>query len=117
MHDGFFDIKYWYLTTEEMFFSNWDLGGSPYDEPAPKSYTEFNPSNYVKNWNTPIMVIQGGIDYRVPYEQGQEAFQAAQLRGLKSKFLYFPNENRWVLNPQNGLFWQREFFEWLKETL
>ncbi len=116
-HDGLFDMKSWYLTTEELFFANWDLGGSPYDEPLPKSYTEFNPSNYVKNWNTPIMVIQGGIDYRVPYEQGQEAFQAAQLRGLKSKFLYFPNENHWVLNPQNGLVWQREFFEWLKETL
>lgn len=116
-HDGLFDMKSWYLTTEELFFAKWDLGGSPYDEPIPKSYTEFNPSNYVKNWNKPIMIIQGGIDYRVPYEQGQEAFQAAKLQGLKTKFLYFPNENHWVLHPQNGLVWQREFFEWLKETL
>lgn len=116
-HDGLFDMKSWYLTTEELFFANWDLGGSPYDQPTPKSYTEFNPSNFVSKWNKPIMIIQGGIDYRVPYEQGQEAFQAAQLKGLKSKFLYFPNENHWVLQPQNALVWQREFFEWLKETL
>lgn len=116
-HDGLFDMKSWYLTTEELWFANWDLGGSPYDQPTPKSYTEFNPSNYVNNWNKPMMIIQGGIDYRVPYEQGQEAFQAAKLRGLKTKFLYFPNENHWVLHPQNGLVWQREFFDWLKETL
>ncbi|MDN3607050.1 S9 family peptidase [Kaistella yonginensis] len=116
-HDGLFDMKSWYLTTEELFFAKWDLGGSPYDEPTPKSYTEFNPSNYVNKWNKPMMIIQGGIDYRVPYEQGQEAFQAAKLQGLKAKFLYFPNENHWVLHPQNGLVWQREFFDWLKETL
>ncbi|KEY19624.1 S9 family peptidase [Kaistella antarctica] len=116
-HDGLFDMKSWYLTTEELFFAKWDLGGSPYDEPIPKSYTEFNPSNYVNKWNKPMMIIQGGIDYRVPYEQGQEAFQAAKLKGLKAKFLYFPNENHWVLNAQNGLVWQREFFDWLKETL
>lgn len=116
-HDGLFDMKSWYLTTEELWFANWDLGGSPYDNPVPKSYTEFNPSNYVNKWNKPMMIIQGGIDYRVPYEQGQEAFQAAKLKGLKTKFLYFPNENHWVLQPQNGLVWQREFFEWLKETL
>ncbi|MDQ0475702.1 S9 family peptidase [Chryseobacterium sp. MDT2-18] len=116
-HDGLFDMKSWYLTTEELFFAKWDLGGSPYDNPVPKSYTEFNPSNFVNKWNKPMMIIQGGIDYRVPYEQGQEAFQAAKLQGLKAKFLYFPNENHWVLHPQNGLVWQREFFEWLKETL
>ena len=116
-HDGLFDMKSWFLTTEELWFAKWDLGGSPYDNPTPKSYTEFNPSNYVNKWNKPMMVIQGGIDYRVPYEQGQEAFQAAKLQGLKTKFLYFPNENHWVLHPQNGLVWQREFFEWLKETL
>ncbi|WHF52276.1 S9 family peptidase [Chryseobacterium gotjawalense] len=116
-HDGLFDMKSWYLTTEELFFAKWDLGGSPYDNPIPKSYTEFNPSNYVNKWNKPMMIIQGGIDYRVPYEQGQEAFQAAKLKGLKAKFLYFPNENHWVLHPQNGLVWQREFFAWLKETL
>lgn len=115
-HDGLFDMKSWALTTEELWFANWDIG-SPFEKPLPKAYTEFNPSNFVEKWNKPIMIVQGGIDYRVPYEQGQEAFQAAKLRGLKTKFLYFPNENHWVLHPQNGLVWQREFFEWLKETL
>lgn len=115
-HDGLFDMKSWYLTTEELWFANWDLG-SPWEKPLPKAYTEFNPSNFVDKWNKPIMIVQGGIDYRVPYEQGQEAFQAAKLRGLKSKLVYFPNENHWVLHPQNGLVWQREFFDWLKETL
>lgn len=115
-HDGLFDMKSWYLTTEELWFANWDLG-SPWEKPLPKAYTEFNPSNFVDKWNKPIMIFQGGIDYRVPYEQGQEAFQAAKLKGLKSKLVYFPNENHWVLHPQNGLVWQREFFDWLKETL
>lgn len=116
-HDGLFDMKSWYGTTEELWFANWDLGGNYWQNPQPKAYTDYNPSNFVEKWNTPIMVIQGGIDFRVPYEQGQEAFQAAKLKGLKTKFLYFPNENHWVLHPQNGLVWQREFFEWLKETL
>lgn len=116
-HNGLFDMKSWYGTTEELFFANWDLGGSYWQKPQPKAYTDFNPSNFVNNWNKPMMVIQGGIDFRVPYEQGQQAFQAARLKGLKAKFLYFPNENHWVLHPQNGLVWQREFFEWLKETL
>ncbi|OCK51540.1 peptidase S9 [Chryseobacterium sp. CBo1] len=115
-HDGLFDMKSWYLTTEELWFANWDLG-SPWEKPLPKAYTEFNPSNFVDKWNKPIMIVQGGIDFRVPYEQGQEAFQAAKLKGLKSKLVYFPNENHWVLHPQNGLVWQREFFDWLKETL
>ncbi|UFH31812.1 S9 family peptidase [Chryseobacterium sp. C-71] len=115
-HDGLFDMKSWYLTTEELWFANWDLG-SPWEKPLPKAYTEFNPSNFVDKWNKPIMIFQGGIDFRVGYEQGQEAFQAAKLKGLKSKLVYFPNENHWVLHPQNGLVWQREFFDWLKETL
>lgn len=115
-HDGLFDMKSWYLTTEELWFANWDLG-SPWEKPLPKAYTDFNPSNFVEKWNKPIMIVQGGIDFRVPYEQGQEAFQAAKLKGLKSKLVYFPNENHWVLHPQNALVWQREFFDWLKETL
>ena len=115
-HDGLFDMKSWYGTTEELWFANWDLG-SPWENPLPKAYTDFNPINFVDQWNKPIMVIQGGLDFRVGYEQGQEAFQAAKMKGLKTKFLYFPNENHWVLHPQNGLVWQREFFDWLKETL
>lgn len=116
-HDGLFDMKSWYGTTEELWFANWDLGGSYWQKDQPQAYTKFNPSNYIDQWNTPIMVIQGGIDFRVPIEQGLQAFQAAQLKGIKSKLLYLPNENHWVLHPHNGLVWQREFFGWLKETL
>ena len=119
-HAGIFNTQSMYGTTEEVFFTNWDLGGAYWDKnntSAQKSYKEFNPINWVNNWNTPIFIIQGGIDYRVPIGQGQEAFQAAQLKGIKSKFMVFPEENHWVLKPQNGLVWQREFFKWLKETL
>jgi dipeptidyl aminopeptidase/acylaminoacyl peptidase len=119
-HCGVFNMQSMYGTTEEVFFTNWDSGG-PYWEKnnaaAQKTYTQFNPANNVDKWNTPIFVIQGGIDYRVPIGQGQEAFQAAQLRGIKSRFMVFPEENHWVLKPQNALVWQREFFKWLKETL
>lgn len=116
-HNGLFDMKSWSLTTEELWFANWDLGGNLFSNPLPKGFTEFNPSNYIQKWNKPMMIIQGGIDFRVPYEQGQGAFQAARLKGLKTKFLYFPDENHWVLKPHNALVWQREFFDWLKETL
>lgn len=119
-HDGIFDWRAMYGTTEEMFFVNQDLGGAYWDEnnvAAQKSYNQFNPVNFVKKWDTPIMIIQGGKDYRVPIEQGLGAFQAAQLQGIKSKLLFFPSENHWILKEQDGLVWQREFFKWLKETL
>lgn len=119
-HDGIFNWKSMYGTTEELFFVNWDLGGAYWDKnnvDAQKAYTEFNPVEKVGQWNTPIMIIQGGKDFRVPIGQGLEAFQAAQLRGIKSKLLYFPEENHWVLDNQNSLVWQLEFYKWLKETL
>lgn len=116
-HCGLFDLKSWYGTTEELWFAHWDIGGPYWGKNPHKSYEQFNPSNFVDQWNSPIMIIQGGLDFRVPIEQGQQAFQAAQLKGLKSKFLYFPNENHWVLHAQNGILWQREFFNWLEETL
>lgn len=119
-HCGVFNLESMYGTTEEVFFTNWDSGG-PYWEKdnaaAQKTYNQFNPKNLVDKWNTPILVIQGGKDYRVPIGQGQEAFQAAQLRGIKSRFLLFPDENHWVLKPQNAMVWQTEFYKWLKETL
>lgn len=119
-HCGVFNLQSMYGTTEEVFFTDWDSGG-PYWEKdnavAQKTYTQFNPINLVSKWDTPILIIQGGKDYRVPIGQGQEAFQAAQLRGIKSRFMLFPEENHWVLKPQNALVWQREFFGWLKETL
>lgn len=119
-HCGVFNLQSMYGTTEEVFFTDWDSGGPYWDKnnaAAQKTYNEFNPINLVSKWDTPIMIIQGGKDYRVPIGQGQEAFQAAQLRGIKSRFVLFPDENHWVLKPQNALVWQREFFKWLTETL
>lgn len=115
-HDGLFDLKSWYGTTEELWFANWDIGAY-WDAANAKVYKEFNPSEYANKWNTPILIIQGGTDFRVGIEQGLQAFQLAQLKGIKSKLLYFPEENHWVLKAQNALVWQREFFQWLKETL
>jgi dipeptidyl aminopeptidase/acylaminoacyl peptidase len=119
-HDGVFNTQSMFGTTEEVFFSNWDFGGAYWEKNnavAQKAYTTFNPMTLVEKWNKPILIIQGGKDFRVPIGQGQEAFQAAQLRGIKSRFLYFPEENHWVLKPQNAQVWQGEFFKWLKETL
>ena len=119
-HCGVFNLESMYGTTEEVFFTNWDSGGPYWDKnnaAAQKTYNQFNPKNLVDKWNTPILIIQGGKDYRVPIGQGQEAFQAAQLRGIKSRFLLFPEENHWVLKPQNAQVWQSEFYKWLKETL
>jgi dipeptidyl aminopeptidase/acylaminoacyl peptidase len=119
-HDGVFNTQSMFGTTEEVFFNYWDFGGAYWEKDnavAQKTYTTFNPANFVGKWNTPILIIQGGIDFRVPVGQSQEAFQAAQMLGLKSRLLYFPEENHWVLKPQNAMVWQREFFKWLKETL
>lgn len=118
-HDGIFDFKSNYGTTDELFFSNWEMGGNYWDKNnliSQKSFSQ-SPSNFVDKWNTPILIVQGGKDYRVPIEQGQQAFQAAQLKGIKSKLLYLPEENHWVLSPQNALVWQQEFFKWLDETM
>ena len=119
-HDGVFNTQSMFGTTEEVFFNNWDFGGAYWEKDnavAQKTYTTFNPASLVEKWNRPILIFQGGKDFRVPIGQGQEAFQAAQLRGIKSRFVYFPEENHWVLKPQNAQVWQREFFKWLKETL
>ena len=118
-HDGLFDLKSWAGTTEELWFANWDIG-LPYwskDKSVQKNYNLYSPSNFVDKWNTPILIIQGGKDFRVPIEQGLQAFQAAQLKGIKSKLLYLPDENHWVSSAQNALVWQHEFFRWLDETL
>lgn len=119
-HDGVFNLKSMYGTTEELWFVNWDFGG-PYWEQgnaaAQNVYEKFDPSKLVDKWNTPIMIVQGGKDFRVPIGQSLEAFQAAQLRGIKSKLVYFPDENHWILTAQNALVWQNEFFKWLDETL
>lgn len=116
-HDGLFNMTSWYGTTEELFFANWDLGGPYWEEQNKKSYEEFSPHKYINNWDTPILIIQGGKDFRVPPGQGLEAFQAAQLKGLKSRLLYFPDENHWILQAQNAMIWQSEFYKWLEDTL
>ncbi|PKK35383.1 S9 family peptidase [Siphonobacter sp. SORGH_AS_0500] len=118
-HDGIYDFRSMYGTTDELFFENWEKGGPYWDKKnavAQRSFSQ-SPSNFVDKWDTPIFIIQGGKDYRVPIEQGLQAFQAAQLRGIKSKLLYLPDENHWVLSPQNAIVWQREFYQWLEETL
>ena len=118
-HDGTFDFRSMYGTTDEMWFENWDKGGPYWDKSnaaAQRSFSQ-SPSNFVDKWDAPILIFQGGKDYRVPIEQGQQAFQAAQLRGIKSRFIYLPDENHWVLNAQDALVWQHEFFQWLEETM
>ena len=121
-HNGVFDLKSMYGTTEEIFFTNWDAGGAWWEtnnKAAQKTYSKFDPSSteLVNKWNTPMLIYVGGHDYRVPMGQGQEAYQILQLKGIKSRFIYFPEENHWVLKPQNSVIWHTEFFKWLKETL
>lgn len=116
-HDGAFNLESMYGATEEIFFVNFDYKGPYWDAKYRKAYTEFNPMRYVDKWDTPIYMIQGDKDFRIPTNQALEAFTAAQLRGIKSKLLFFPDENHWVTKPQNSLVWHREFFSWLKETL
>ena len=116
-HCGLFNLESWYGSTEELFFANFDIGGPYWKVPKPKSYDAFSPHKKVQNWDTPLMVIHGGKDFRVPETQGMEAYTAARSMGLKSRFLYFPEESHWVLSSQNGLVWHREFFKWLEETL
>lgn len=118
-HAGIFDFKSMYGTTEELFFENWEKGGAYWElnnEIAQKSFNK-SPSNFVQNWDTPIMVIHGSKDFRVPESQGMQAFQSARLRDIKARLLIFQDENHWILKPQNALFWQREFYKWLEETL
>ncbi len=115
-HCGMFNLESWYGSTEEMFFANHDLGGSYWDEKNSKSYNT-SPHKFVKNWDTPIMIIHGGNDFRIPYTQAMEAFNAAQLQNIPSKFLYFPDETHFVVKPQNAILWQREFIGWLDQWL
>ena len=118
-HDGMFNLEAQYLETEEMWFANWDLGGSFWDKNnkvAQRSYAT-SPHKFVQNWDAPILVIHGGLDFRISYTQGMQAFDAALLKGIPAEFLFFPNENHWVLKPQNGILWQRTFYNWLDRWL
>jgi dipeptidyl aminopeptidase/acylaminoacyl peptidase len=118
-HNGMFNLEAQYLETEEMWFANWDLGGPFWDKnnkTAQWSY-ENSPHKFVQNWDTPLLVIHSELDYRVIASQGMSAFNAAILRDIPAEYLYFPDENHWVLRPQNGILWQRTYFNWLDRWL
>jgi dipeptidyl aminopeptidase/acylaminoacyl peptidase len=114
-HDGIFDNRAMAYETEELWFDEWEQGGTPYDNP--ENYERFNPANHVAKWRTPMLVIHGGLDYRIPYTQGLAAFTALQRRGVESRLLYFPDENHWVLKPANSLQWHQTVEDWLKRWL
>lgn len=118
-HAGIFNFEQQYVTTEEMFFEDWDIGGPYWDKSnkaAQRSYS-FSPHLFVDKWDTPILVIHGEKDFRIPFTQGMGAYNAAIMKGIPAQFLYFPEENHWVMQPQNGILWQRVFKQWLDKWL
>ena len=117
-HDGIFNLEQQYVETEEMWFPQWDLGG-PYWEKndITRSTYATSPHLFADKWDTPILCIHGEKDYRILYSQAVSAFQAARLRGVPAELLLFPDENHWVLKPQNGILWQRTYFNWLDKWL
>jgi dipeptidyl aminopeptidase/acylaminoacyl peptidase len=114
-HDGIFDERMMYYATEELWFPEWDMGG-PYWV-NPEGYEKDNPANHVDKWQTPMLVIHGALDYRVPLEQGIATFTALQRRGIPSQFLYYPDENHWVLSPANSIQWHETVLAWLARWL
>jgi dipeptidyl aminopeptidase/acylaminoacyl peptidase len=114
-HDGIFDQRSMYYSTEELWFPEWENGGPYYEKP--QNHEKFTPSAHVTNWRTPMLVIHGEQDFRVPLEQGIATFTALQRRGIESRLLVFPNENHWVLKPNNSLLWHRTVFGWLDAHL
>lgn len=116
-HCGLFNLESWYGTTEEIFFANEDIGGAYYGEKIPEGYIKNSPHRKAHKWDTPMLIFHGEKDFRVPLNQGMEAFQVLQLKGIESKLVTFPEENHWVLSPQNGIVWHREFYTWLDKYL
>ena len=116
-HAGVFNLESMFAATEEIFFANHDLEGPYWQDPKPKSYAAFSPHRFVQNWDTPILIIHGQKDFRVPVTESMQAFTAAQLQGVPSRLVYFPKESHWILSPQNGILWQRLFFDWLDRYL
>jgi dipeptidyl aminopeptidase/acylaminoacyl peptidase len=119
-HDGAFNLESMYTDTEEVWFSNWEYDDAFWNKDqtanAKKTYDN-SPHKFVDKWDTPILCIHGEKDYRINYNQGMGAFNAARLRGIPAELLIFPDENHWVLKPQNGILWQRTFFNWLDRWL
>jgi dipeptidyl aminopeptidase/acylaminoacyl peptidase len=111
-HDGVFDTRMMGYSTEELWFDEWEHRGTPFDHP--ENYERFNPVRHVAKWKTPMLVVQGGLDFRIPLEQAIGTFTALQRRGIESRFLYFPDENHWVLKPHNSVLWHDTVNAWLK---
>jgi dipeptidyl aminopeptidase/acylaminoacyl peptidase len=118
-HDGIFNMEMQYLETEEKWFANWDMGGAYWDKSNATAQQTFanSPHKFVDQWDTPILCIHGEKDYRILANQGMAAFDAARMRGIPAELLIFPDENHWVLKPQNGILWQRTFRNWLDKWL
>jgi len=114
-HDGNLDERAAYYDTEELWFPEWEHGGTPWENP--EGYEKQNPVNFVKNWKTPMLVVHGALDYRIPYPQGIATFTALQRRGVPSEFLFFPDENHWVLKPLNSIQWHDAVISWLDRWL
>jgi dipeptidyl aminopeptidase/acylaminoacyl peptidase len=114
-HDGVFDSRMMYYVTEELWFPEWELGG-PYWQ-NPEGHEKHNPARFVENWRTPMLVVHGALDYRVPLEQGIATFTALQRKSIPTRFLFFPDENHWVLKPLNSIQWHEEVLEWLDHWL
>lgn len=112
-HDGLFDIRSKYFSTEELWFPEWDFGGVPWDKNASELYEKWSPSHYVQNFKTPMLVIHSEYDYRVPITQGIQMFTALQRRGVPSRFLYFPDEDHFVSKPLNSALWYKTVHEWI----
>lgn len=118
-HAGIFNMEAQYLETEEMWFANWDMGGAFWETDNKIAQRTFacSPHKYVKKWTAPILITAGELDYRILSSQAEMAFNAATLLGVPAKMVLFPNENHWILKPQNSLIWQKEFFGWLDKHL
>ena len=114
-HDGVFDTRMMGFVTEELWFTEWENGGTPWT--VPQNYEQFNPSRHVDKWRVPMLVVHGEQDFRIPVSQGLAAFTALQRQGIESKFLYFPDENHWVLKPHNSVLWHETVNDWLQQHL
>ena len=114
-HDGIFDSRAMGSTTEEMWFDEWEVGSSVFENPA--AYDKFNPALHAKNWSVPMLVVHSDLDYRVPMDQGIGVFTALQAKGVPSALLRFPDENHWVLKPQNSMMWHSTVFGWLDQYI
>ena len=114
-HNGVFDTRSMALVTEELWFTEWEFGGTVWDKP--EAYERFNPARHVQKWQTPTLIVAGQNDFRVPIDQSLSAFTALQRRGVESKLLYFPDENHWVLKPQNSVLWHDTVNAWLKQHI